>query len=97
MSKDCKILLCAICFLLFLAYSKMFPVEHSTKFFRYFNVSRGTYNAHFLVIVDNFSIFVGFLWLLLKTQQFLCGQFPRFFSKFSEYALTRLNLCIFCG
>lgn len=32
----------------------MFPVELSPKFFRYFIVSRGTYNARILTIVDNF-------------------------------------------
>jgi len=30
-------------------------VKLSTKFFAIFNVSRGTYNAQFLAIVDNFS------------------------------------------
>ena len=34
----------------------MFHVKLSTKFFHIFNVPRETYNAHFLLIVDNFYI-----------------------------------------
>lgn len=75
----------------------MFHVEHSTKFFHVFCVSRGTYTAQFLGIVDNSSKNVDFLLVFAKIGKIYVDNYPKFLSNFSDIPLTRVNLCIFCG
>lgn len=76
---------------------KLFHVEHSTKFFRLFYVSRGTYTAQILEIVDNFSKMWDFLLIFTKIAEFYVDNYPRFLSKYLNNPLTEVNLCIFCG
>ncbi len=61
----------------------MFHVEHSTKFFDVFSVSRGTYPAQFFGIVDKSLQNVDFLLVFAKIGNFYVDNYPKFFSKFS--------------
>ncbi len=61
----------------------MFHVEHSTKFFDVFCVSRGTYTAQFLGIVDKSSKNVDFLLIFAKIGNFYVDNYAKFFSKFT--------------
>ena len=73
----------------------MFHVEHSTKFFKLFYVSRGTYTAQFLAIVDNFSKMWHFLPIFTKNGNFYVDNYLKFLSKFSSNPLMLINLCFF--
>lgn len=62
----------------------MFPVELSAKFFNRFTVSRGTYNAQFLKIVDKITLW-GIKYPLICGQcRLIVENILNFFSKNSE-------------
>lgn len=74
----------------------MFPVELSTKFFNRFIVSRGTYNAQFLRIVDKFTLW-GIKYPLICGQcRLIVENFLNFSQKTVTYPLIPLILCILC-
>lgn len=62
----------------------MFPVELSTKFFNRFIVSRGTYNAQFLRIVDKFTLWGIKYPFICRQYRLIVENFLNFFSKNSD-------------